>query len=137
MNYPNTLEEAMQMVLQTSFWAAWLGIIGGFLSGAGLGLFFYKEQWLGGYGSWQRRMLRLAHISFFGIALINLLYFIGSPAIGIHNSAIQIAFIIAAISMPLVCCLSAIQKNFRHLFCIPVLSLFFGALLFLLKGGIL
>lgn len=29
------------------------------LSGITLGLFFHNPQWLGGYGSWQRRMVRL------------------------------------------------------------------------------
>ena len=46
---------------------AWIGFLLGCISGAVLGLFFHRAEWLGGYGSWRRRMLRLAHISFFGI----------------------------------------------------------------------
>ena len=49
-------------------YAAWIGIFMGFLAGAGLGLFFHRDGWLGGYSSWPRRMARLGHISFFGIA---------------------------------------------------------------------
>ena len=45
-----------------NLWAAWIGIIAGMLSGAALGLFFHEESWLGGYGSWPRRLLRLGHI---------------------------------------------------------------------------
>src|SRR5258705_2480794 len=54
--------------------AAWIGVLLGFISGAVQGLFFHQQQWLGGYGSWTRRMMRLGHISFFGIAFINLLF---------------------------------------------------------------
>ena len=45
----------------------WLWIALGFASGAVLGLWFHKEQWLGGYASWMRRLYRLGHISFFGL----------------------------------------------------------------------
>ncbi|HMF37455.1 MAG TPA: hypothetical protein VKF17_12475, partial [Isosphaeraceae bacterium] len=51
---------------------AWLAILLGLISGTLLGLFFHREDWLGGYGSWRRRMLRLGHISFFGTGLLNL-----------------------------------------------------------------
>jgi len=32
------------------------------------------KNWLGGYGSWPRRMLRLGHIAFFGLGIINLAF---------------------------------------------------------------
>ena len=39
--------------------AAWLGILLGFVSGMGLGMFFHNEKWLGGYASHKRRLYRL------------------------------------------------------------------------------
>ena len=39
---------------------AWLWILLGFVTGMVLGLFFHHENWLGGYGSFKRRMYRLA-----------------------------------------------------------------------------
>jgi len=42
--------------------AGWLGVLGGVLSGAVIGLFFHRDDWAGGYGSFSRRMLRLGHI---------------------------------------------------------------------------
>ncbi len=54
--------------------AGWLGMLGGVLSGAVIGLFFLKPDWMGGYGSQPRRLVRLGHISFFGIGLINLFF---------------------------------------------------------------
>ena len=59
---------------QINLFAAWVGILLGFIAGAVPGLFFDRESWLGGYGSWRRRLIRLAHISFFGLGFINLGY---------------------------------------------------------------
>jgi len=120
-----------------NFYAAWVGILLGFVSGSVLGLFFHDRDWLGGYGSWRRRMARLGHISFFGIAIINLIY-----ALSVQVFHIQVAssypsalFVAGAITMPLICFLSAWKKIFRHLFFIPVLCLIIGTLLFF-RGGL-
>ncbi|MBI4532879.1 MAG: hypothetical protein HY711_02940, partial [Candidatus Melainabacteria bacterium] len=57
-----------------NLYAAWLAIFAGFLTGSIQGLFFHHDDFLGGYGSWTRRMLRLGHISFFGTAFVNLAF---------------------------------------------------------------
>lgn len=119
-----------------NFYAAWIGILLGFISGALIGLLFHDENWMGGYSSWRRRMIRLGHISFFGIALINLTY---SVSLTVFNVKIttpysSYLFIAGAISMPLICFLSAYNKIFRHLFFIPVLCLVVGTLIFFTKG---
>ena len=54
------------------FIAAWAGIVLGFLVGSAMGLRFYDPQWLGGYASWPRRMLRLGHVSMVAFPLLNL-----------------------------------------------------------------
>lgn len=98
--------------------AAWIGILLGCVAGAVQGLFFHREDWLGGYGSWPRRMIRLGHISFFGIAFINL-------AFGLTRAAAEWPsrlLIAGAIGMPVICYLSAVNRRFRHLFAAPVLS---------------
>jgi hypothetical protein len=116
-----------------NLYAAWIGIGLGFLAGAVSGLFFHKETWLGGYASWQRRMTRLGHISFFGIAFINIAYALSVRYLAIQNPGWwpSVLFIIGAVSMPLICYLSAFMKPFRHLFVIPVLSLLIGATMFI------
>ena len=48
----------------TNIVAAWIGFSLGCISGAIPGLFFQNQDWLGGYTSWPRRLIRLAHISF-------------------------------------------------------------------------
>lgn len=119
-----------------NFYATWIGIFLGFIAGAILGLFFHKKDWMGGYSSWRRRMARLGHISFFGIALINITY---SLSISVFNVNIttqysSYLFVVGAITMPLVCFLSAYKKMFRHLFFIPVICLVVGTFLFFTKG---
>ena len=53
---------------------AWVWIICGLISGTAIGLCFHQQDWLGGYTSWRRRMVRLGHISFLGTGLLNLGY---------------------------------------------------------------
>ncbi len=55
---------------------AWLWILLGFVSGMILGMFFRGENWLGGYTSFKRRMYRLGHISFFGLGVVNLMFWL-------------------------------------------------------------
>ncbi|MBI9069762.1 MAG: hypothetical protein JEZ09_20870 [Salinivirgaceae bacterium] len=108
--------------------AAWIGMLLGGLFGATQGLFFHKEEWLGGYGSWPRRMMRLGHISFFGIAFINIAFAFTAKSLGIDQDVAlpSALFLIGAIGMPLICYLSAFIKPIRHLFFIPALSIIGG-----------
>lgn len=103
----------------------WSGFLGGVLSGALMGLFFHKEKWLGGYASRERRMVRLGHISFFGIGLINLFYALSVTPLSVPESAARLgawALLVAMITMPAICFLYAWKKPFRHFYFIPVLS---------------
>jgi hypothetical protein len=113
--------------------AAWIGILLGAVAGAAQGLFFHDEQWLGGYGSWPRRMIRLGHISFFGIAMINLAFFFTVRELGLRGELVWSSrlLIVAAVTMPLLCYLSAFRKGFRHLFFVPTLSVIIGVALLL------
>jgi hypothetical protein len=112
-----------------SLMTGWLGFLGGVVSGAVMGLMFHHEHWLGGYGSFARRMIRLGHISFFGIGLINLFYALSLGPLGVPLSSAKIgsaALLVALIMMPTICLLTAWRKSFRHLFFIPVISTALG-----------
>src|SRR5438445_8926599 len=109
--------------------AAWLGILLGFVSGLLLGLFFQRENWLGGYTSLKRRLYRLAHISFFGLGAVNLLFYftvLRLPAAGLVLVIASWAFIAGAISMPICCLLMAHFPRTHLVFAVPVLSLLLG-----------
>lgn len=115
-------------MIEINLFAAWIGMLLGGIMGAVQGLFFHNEEWLGGYGTWKRRMMRLGHISFFGIAFINISFAVTANIMGIEQevSIPSVLFIIGAIGMPLICYLSAFKKGFRHLFFIPALSIIGG-----------
>jgi hypothetical protein len=115
--------------------AAWIGILMGFLSGAALGLFFHRDHWLGGYGSFKRRLYRLGHISFFGLGVVNLLFYFTVRSFAV-NSLIMMAgwtFMVGAISMPLCCVIMAHFPRARMLFSLPVVSLIAGGVLTIIE----
>lgn len=112
-----------------SLWAAWTGLLLGMISGAILGLGFHREHFWGGYGSWPRRLCRLGHISFFGLAIINFLFYATVRMEGLESGAVPVAglgLLTGAVTMPLVCFLSAAWKPARHAFFVPVVSLLTG-----------
>ena len=119
--------------MMINIYAAWIGILLGCVAGVGSGLFFHGEDWLGGYGSWSRRMIRLAHISFFGIAIINLAFVLTARMLEIESGLVFSSWLLiaGAVTMPVVCYLSGFKKIFRHLFFIPALSVTFGVAVFL------
>lgn len=79
-------------------------------------------------------MLRLAHISFFGIGFINLAFALTTKAYPAYASRFSSTLLIAGgISMPLICYLAAWKKFFRNLFFIPVSCLIAGVGIFLLR----
>jgi hypothetical protein len=117
---------------QLNLIAAWVGILLGFASGMVLGLFFQRENWLGGYTSMKRRLYRLAHISFFGLGAVNLLFYFTAQHLSSTNVATELAswaFVVGAILMPICCLLMAHFPRTQPLFALPVLSLLLGGIL--------
>ncbi len=103
----------------------WFWMLGGLIAGAIIGLFFYKEQWMGGYTAFRRRLVRLGHIAFFGLGFINLLFALSVPQLtltAMQHAIASIGLIVGAATMPACCFLTAWKPAFRHLFPIPVLS---------------
>ncbi|HTR43331.1 MAG TPA: hypothetical protein VMH87_17095 [Pseudomonadales bacterium] len=104
----------------------WLWILMGIISGTVLGMFFHGDRWLGGYGSFKRRMYRLGHISFFGLGLLNLMFWLTvlsvTPSTAITDIA-SAAFISGGITMPICCVIMAHAPKAHMLFAVPVISL--------------
>lgn len=112
--------------------AAWVGILLGFVTGMVLGLGFHREAWLGGYGSWQRRMYRLGHISFFGLGAVNLFFWLTLKSIPASGAVVAWAsglFVLGALTMPLCCAWLAHCPRCYLVFAVPVLSLIVAGLL--------
>ena len=91
-----------------------------------MGLFFNREDWLGGYTSLKRRLIRLAHISFFGLGGVNLMYYF-TARYALEPSALQTAaswgYVVGGITMPVVCLIMARWTRAKMLFAVPVISL--------------
>jgi len=108
---------------------AWCWFLMGVASGTVQGLWFHGDAWLGGYGSWPRRLTRLGHIAFFGTGLLNLCFALTVLQLGLVSPLVRWAsplMMVGAISMSAVCYLAAWKKPLRHLFFIPVISLLAG-----------
>jgi hypothetical protein len=81
-------------------------------------------------------MLRLGHVAFLGTGLLNLAFALSVDHVGLQQVPRLPAtlFVLGAVTMPLVCFLSAWRKGFRHLFFVPVLSLVAASADFIVRG---
>lgn len=107
----------------------WLWITMGFTAGALLGLRFQRENFLGGYTSLRRRMVRLGHIAFYALGLLNILFAFSLPRFGLDQRWAAIAswcFILGAIAMPACCFLCGWRQGIARAFPVPVLLLLTG-----------
>jgi hypothetical protein len=119
-----------------NLYVAWIAILVGLLTGAVVGMFFHEEVWLGGYGSWRRRMLRLTHISLIGTGALNFAFALSVDYLKMDAvpRLASILFVVGAATMPAVCLLSAWRRPFRHLFFVPVVSLVVATADFIVRG---
>lgn len=101
---------------------AWSGIAMGITSGVVLGLGFANAQWLGGYGSWQRRLLRLGHIAPIGLGVLTGMAALTMRHCGTTSLVIPLCWAIAVVGMPVVCALAAWRVPWRHAFVVPVMA---------------
>jgi hypothetical protein len=117
--------------------AGWLAVLCGVISGGAFGLYFHRDDWMGGYGSYRRRLIRLGHISFPGLGLLNLAFAITAPILNLRGVAFivaSVALIVGAVSMPTCCFLAAWRKPLRHFFPVPVVAVLVGVLAILFEG---
>ena len=118
-------------MIQINLLAGWLGMLAGIMSGAITGLFFHRGDWLGGYSSYRRRLTRLGHISFWGLAFLNLFFALTATSMRVEGIPLTIAsasLLAGAVTMPACCYLTAWRKSLRHLFPIPVAATLSGVL---------
>jgi hypothetical protein len=115
----------------------WASVLGALIMGVYMGVKFQREDWLGGYGTLPRRMVRLAHVALAALGILNIevghtLRQIALPAV-LARSASS-AFIASAISMPACCLWIASGRRHFSFFVLPAGCLGFGLVLIL--GGL-
>ena len=118
------------MPLNVAF--GWSWILAGVVSGLALGLGFHGDEWLGGYASFRRRLLRLGHISFLGLGFLNILFALSAPRVHLPSATFAIAswaLVLGGVSMPACCALMAWRRGFYLLFGVPVVCLLLGTAL--------
>src|SRR3954464_13884709 len=104
----------------------WFSIALGFATGALLGLGFHRDNFLGGYASWPRRLLRLGPLALIPLRALNILFSLSLPRIDLPLPWLRAAsgsLIAGAILMPACCALAAFRKQTIPLFIAPVLLL--------------
>lgn len=111
-----------------AFGWTWMGM--GVLSGAVLGVFFKREDFLGGYDAWRRRLVRLGHIAFFGTGMLCILMagtlerreaVFRNSDFGWWGDVPAAAMCAGAALMPVCCGLAAWKKKLVPVFVVPVL----------------
>lgn len=128
---------ASAAIQQPANWiAGWGLVLLAFLSGAMLGLGWHRDDFLGGYASFRRRVIRLGHIAFAALGLMNVVFSLSPlPTPGTTTARLaSICFIAGGVLMPAVCFLTAWRSGWRHWFVLPVLSLIL-AVVFTLLGA--
>ena len=107
--------------LNIGFGWAWLLL--GILEAVFIGLFAFQSDWLGGFVALTRRLVILSHIAFMALSIVNIIYGLCLPAANLSNNLKKTGsycMVLASISMPILCLLSARNSFFQNLFFIPV-----------------
>ncbi len=118
-----------------NWYAGWGMLLAAFLVGAVVGLGFWREDFMGGYTSWRRRLVRLGHIALAALGILNIAFSVATlPLAGTWQAhGASLGLIVGGIGMPAVCFLSGWRMGFRRLFFIPVVALL-GAVVCALAG---
>ena len=114
----------------------WWLVLAGFGTGAVIGLRFHQDDFLGGYNSFRRRLVRLGHIALAALGIMNVVFSSSPwPVAGTWSgTAASVLFVAGGISMPAACFLTAWREEFRHVFAVPVGALVL-AVVFTILGG--
>jgi hypothetical protein len=116
----------------------WCSVLAGIALGLYMGRKFEREDWLGGYNAFARRMVRLAHIALVAIGILNVQFAQSAPRLRL-NTALEtvasFALMAAAVLMPACCLWIAPRRRHFEIFAAPVACLAGGVILTI--GGLI
>lgn len=116
----------------------WVAILVSLALGLYQGVKFQREDWLGGYTAFPRRMVRLAHVALAALGILNVQFAQSLPRLNLCPplAAVDSAALIAAAALMPACCLwLARRRSHFGIFAAPVACLAVGLLLTI--GGLL
>src|SRR5262245_36059560 len=87
-----------------NWYAGWSMLLAAFVTGAGIGLFFHREDFWGGYASYRRRIVRLGHIALAALGIVNVVFGLSPwPAADDPQCVVaSLGWLVGGITMPLV-----------------------------------
>ena len=110
----------------------WVWICIGFIVGMILGLWAEGENWLGGYTSATRRYLRLGHVAFIALPIINILYGKELATVDLNDSmkyASSYLMIFGAVGVPITCISSAFIRRIKYFLPLPASAILIGTII--------
>ena len=110
----------------------WVWICLGFIFGMTLGIWAEGEKWLGGYASVTRRYLRLGHVAFIALPIINIIYGneLASADLGDTMKYIgSYLMIFGAVGVPLTCISAAFIRKTRYFLPLPASAILVGTVI--------
>ena len=131
-----TLAAAVTPAYPLNWTGGWTLVLLAFLSGAVLGMGWHRDDFLGGYASFRRRVVRLGHIAFAALGMLNVLFSLAPlPPPGTTAARVASTCLLAGgVTMPLTCFLVGWRPAWRHAFVVPV-TLLVAAVIVTLWGG--
>lgn len=117
----------------------WTWILTGMIVGATLGLWSFNgplKSPIGDYNALPRRMIRLAHIAFIALGVINILYGMQIDKLNIAEDAKTIgclSLIAGTALMPTLLIISAFFKQVKYFLAIPATLLILGLFIIILS----
>ena len=115
----------------------WWLVLAAFVTGAVIGLSFHRDDFLGGYNSFRRRLVRLGHIALAALGMMNVVFALSPwPVPGTWMAtAASLCFVAGGVTMPAACFVTAWRKGFRHVFAVPVTALVLASVFTILGGA--
>ncbi len=110
----------------------WVWMCFGFIFGMTLGIWADGEKWLGGYASVARRYLRLGHVAFIALPIINILYGKELPLVDLSDSMKYIGsylMIFGAVGVPITCVSAAFIRKTRYFLPLPASAILIGTII--------
>jgi hypothetical protein len=110
----------------------WIWMCLGFICGMTMGLWAEGEKWLGGYASVARRYLRLGHVAFIALPIINILYGKELQLVDLSDSMKYIGsylMIFGAVGVPITCVSAAFIRKARYFLPLPASAILIGTII--------